>query len=155
MTGPAGDGHGEWDAEFRPRRMSLMAYCASASIAVIGLVVAVLNNEASGAYLRPADQIAMGGIALLLAGAVLLLTRPRLKVGPSGLAVRNILDYRVIPWAEVVDFSFPPGRRWARVDLAAHEYQPVVAVQQMDRERAVAAMDTVRDLMDRYRPKTG
>jgi hypothetical protein len=142
---------GEWDAVFKPHRMSLIAHGVAASIAVIGVVVAMINNEASGAYLRPADQVAMAGIALLLAGAVLLLTRPRLKVGPSGLAVRNILEYRVIPWAEVVDFSFPPGRRWARVDLAAHEYQPVAAVQMIDRERAVAAMDTVRDLMDRYR----
>jgi hypothetical protein len=142
---------GEWDAEFKPHRMSLVAYGVAASIAITGVVVAVINNEASGAYLRPADQVAMGGIALLLAGAVLLLTRPRLKVGPSGLAVRNILEYRVIPWVDVVDFSFPPGRRWARVDLAAHEYQPVAAVQLVDRERAVTAMDTVRDLMDRYR----
>ena len=147
MSGP----DGEWDAEFKPHKMSLIAYCVAASIAVIGLVVAALNNRASGAYLRPADQVAMGGIALVLAAATLLLTRPRLKVGPSGLAVRNILDYRVIPWAEVVDFSFPPGRRWARVDLAAHEYQPVAAVQLIDRERAVVAMDTVRELMDRYR----
>jgi hypothetical protein len=147
MTGS----QGEWDAEFNPHRMSLVAYGVAASIAITGVVVAVINNEASGAYLRPADQVAMGGIALLLAGAVLLLTRPRLKVGPSGLAVRNILEYRVIPWVDVVDFSFPPGRRWARVDLAAHEYQPVAAVQLVDRERAVTAMDTVRDLMDRYR----
>ena len=151
MSGP----EGEWDAEFKPHRMSLIAYGVAALIAVIGVVVAVINNEASGAYLRPTDQVAMGAIALLLAGGVLLFTRPRLKVGPSGLAVRNILEYRVIPWAEVVDFSFPPGRRWARVDLAAHEYQPVAAVQLIDRERAVAAMDTVRDLMDRYRPEAG
>ena len=151
MTGS----QGEWDAEFKPHRMSLIAYGVAASIAVIGVAVALVNNEASGAYLRPADQVAMGGVALLLAGAVLLLTRPRLKVGPSGLAVRNILEYRVIPWGEVVDFSFPPGRRWARVDLAAHEHQPVAAVQLMDRERAVTAMDTVRDLMDRYRPAAG
>jgi hypothetical protein len=151
MSGP----EGKWDAEFSPHRMSLIAYAVAALIAVVGVVIAVINNEASGAYLRPADQVAMGGIALLLAASVLLLTRPRLKVGPAGLAVRNILEYRVIPWADVVDFSFPPGRRWARVDLAAHEYQPVAAVQLIDRERAVAAMDTVRDLMDRYRGDPG
>ena len=143
---------GSWDAVFRPRMMSRIAIGVAAVIAVAGIIVAILNNRSSGAILRTADQVAMGGLALLLAGAVLLLLRPRLKAGPNGLAVRTLLDYRVIPWSEVVDFSFPPGRRWARIDLPANEYVPAVAIQSIDGERAVAAMDTVRDLMARYRP---
>jgi hypothetical protein len=67
------------------------------------------------------------------------------------LAVRNVVDYRLIPWSEVADISFPPGRRWARVDLEHNEYIPILAIQTLDRERSVAAMDTVRDLMARYR----
>ena len=143
---------GSWDAVFRPRMMSRIAIGVAAVIAVAGIIVAILNNRSSGAILRTADQVAMGGLALLLAGAVLLLLRPRLKAGPNGLAVRTLLDYRVIPWSEVVDFSFPPGRRWARIDLPANEYVPVVAIQSIDGEHAVAAMDNVRDLMARYRP---
>ena len=143
---------GSWDAVFRPRMMSRIAIGVAAVIAVAGIIVAILNNRSSGAILRTADQVAMGGLALLLAGAVLLLLRPRLKAGPNGLAVRTLLDYRVIPWSEVVDFSFPPGRRWARIDLPANEYVPVVAIQSIDGEHAVAAMYTVRDLMARYRP---
>ena len=146
------DPEDSWEAVFRPRRMSRIAVGVAAVIAVAGIVVAVLNNKSSGAILRTADQVAMGGLALLLAGAVLLLVRPRLKAGPAGLAVRTLLEYRIIPWSEVVDFSFPPGRRWARIDLPANEYVPVVAVQSIDGYRAVAAMDTVRDLMARYRP---
>jgi hypothetical protein len=41
------------------------------------------------------------------------------------------------------------------VDLAYNEYVPVLAVQVADRQRAVAAMDTIRDLMARYRPASG
>ena len=63
-----------------------------------------------------------------------------------------MLGYRLIPWDEVVDVSFPPGARWARVDIADYEYVPILAIQSVDRERAVAAMDTVRALMARYRP---
>ena len=143
---------GSWDAVFRPRMMSRIAIGVAAVIAVAGIIVAILNNRSSGAILRTADQVAMGGLALLLAGAVLLLLRPRLKAGPNGLAVRTLLDYRVIPWSEVVDFSFPPGRRWARIDLPANEYVPVVAIQSIDGEHAVAARVPVRDLMARYRP---
>ncbi len=140
-----------WDAVFRPRMMSLIAVVTAALITVAGITVAVLNNRSSGAFLRVADQVAMAGLALALAAAALLLTRPRLKVGPAGMAVRTLLDDRLIPWTEVVDVSFPPGRRWARIDLPANEYVPVVAIQLIDRARAVEAMDTCRELMARYR----
>lgn len=142
----------DWDAEFRPRKLRQLAVGVAALIAVSGIVVAVFNNRSSGAYLRPADQIAMGGIALMLAGGVLVLTRPRVRVGRQGLLVRNVVDDRLIPWSEVVDVSFPPGKRWARVEIGAYEYVPLVAIQLADRERAVDAMDTVRDLMARYKP---
>ena len=155
MTAPAGPDAESWDAEFRPRAMSRAAVIVATAVALAGITVAVFNSRASGAVLRASDQIAMAGIALVLAGAVLLLTRPRLKVGPSGLAVRNLLDYRIIPWTEVAGFSFPPGRRWARIELPADEYVPVVAVQSIDRERAVTAMETVWDSMRRYRVTGG
>ncbi len=150
MTGRTVAGQGDWDVTVRPRLTSLLACIAAAVIAVAGVVVAILNNRASGAYLRPADQVAMALLAFLIAGAVLLLTRPRLKVGPAGLAVRNVLGYRLLPWAEIVDVSFPHGKRWARVELDYDEYVPVLAIQVNDRLRAVEAMDTVRALMDRY-----
>jgi hypothetical protein len=38
------------------------------------------------------------------------------------------------------------------VDLADYEYVPVLAVQAVDGERAVASMDTLRLLLDKYRP---
>lgn len=85
---------------------------------------------------------------MVLAGVILLLTRPRLRIGPAGLGVRNVLEERVIPWNQVVGISFP--KRWAQVELPGYEYVPVVAVQSVDRDRAVAAMDTLREAMDRY-----
>ena len=48
--------------------------------------------------------------------------------------------------------SFPVGARWARVDLPDDEYVPLMAIQSVDKERAVAAMDAVRSLLARYRP---
>ena len=132
--------------------MPSIAYGVAAVIVVAGLTVAIVSQENStGAFLRTADQFAMAGLAAALAGGVLLLTRPRLKAGAAGLAVRNVLGYRLIPWDQVIDVSFPPGKRWARVDLEHNEYIPVLAIQSLDQERAVAAMDTVRGLMSRYR----
>jgi hypothetical protein len=86
---------------------------------------------------------------------VLLFARPALRVGAAGVSVRNLLTYRLIPWGDVVDVSFPQGARWARVDLPDDEYVPVMAIQAVDKDRAVEAMDTVRSLLARYRPDLG
>ncbi len=73
-------------------------------------------------------------------------------MGAAGLSVRNVVSDRFVPWDDVVDVSFPVGARWARVDLPDDEYIPLMAIQSVDKERAVAAMDTVRSLMAQYRP---
>jgi hypothetical protein len=66
--------------------------------------------------------------------------------------VRNLLTFRVIPWSDLVGVSFPVGARWARVDLPDDEYVPVMAIQAVDKGRAVEAMDGLRALLVRYRP---
>ena len=145
-----------WDAEFRPRVVPRVAIAVAALIAVSGIVLAVFNDRSSGAFMRTVDQVAWGGVAVILAGAIVaVLTRPRLRVGPDGLAVRNVLDERLIPWSDVVDIYFPRSKRWPRVELDAYEYVPVLAIQSADGDRAVAAMDTLRELMTRYRPPSG
>jgi hypothetical protein len=101
---------------------------------------------------QTADQVAIALLGVVIACAVLLFARPRLRVGPSGVAVRNLLGYQLIPWSDVVDVSFPRGARWARVDLPDDEYIPVMAIQAVDKDRAVDAMDAVRGLVARYRP---
>ena len=145
-----------WDAEFRPRALPRLAIAVAGVLALAGILVGVFNNRSSGAFIRAADQIAYAGIALVLAAAIVVIaTRPRLRVGPAGLAVRNVLEERTFPWSEVVGLSFPVGKRWPRVELQAYEYVPVLAIQSFDRDRAVDAMDTVRELMERYRPDRG
>lgn len=140
----------QWDAVFRPRLMPRLAWAGAVLMVLAGIAVALtLRGKSTGPALRTADQYAMLVLSIVFAGVILLLTRTRLRVGPAGLGVRNLLEERVIPWSDVVDISFP--KRWARVELAGYEYFPVVAIQSIDRERAVAAMDSVRELMGRYR----
>jgi hypothetical protein len=66
--------------------------------------------------------------------------------------VRNLLGEKVIAWPNVVDVSFPAGARWARVDLPDDEYIPAMAIQAVDKDRAVAAMDAVREIVARHKP---
>jgi Bacterial PH domain len=142
-----------WDVELRPHRMPVFVYAAAFLIAAAHIVVGLLLKiKSSGVIFHTSDQVAMAALGLVIAGGVLLFARPRLRVGPAGLSVRNLLGYKLIPWADVVGVSFPPGRRWARIDLPDDEYVPLMAIQAADKERAVDAMDTVRSLLARYRP---
>ena len=68
------------------------------------------------------------------------------------MAVRNLFGYRLFPWSEVVGVSFHPGARWARLDLPDDEYIAVMAIQAVDKDRAVESMDRLRAVLRRYRP---
>jgi len=144
--------------QVRPRRVRRVAG-AVAGLIVIGFtsVALLLTGNSTGVYFRPADQVAMVVFGLLLAGAVLLATRPRLRVGPHGVAVRNVLGEQVFPWTIVQAVSFPPGASWARLELPEDEYVAVLAIQAADGERAVTAMAQVRELhrtfTEQARPK--
>jgi Bacterial PH domain len=143
-----------WDVELRPHRTPPFIYAAAFLIAAAHIVVGLLLKiKSSGVIFHTSDQVAIAALGLVIAGVVLLFARPRLRVGPAGLAVRNLLGYRLIRWPDVVDVSFPAGSRWARIDLPDDEYVPLMAIQAVDRERAVDAMDTVRSLLARYRPE--
>jgi hypothetical protein len=142
-----------WDVELRPHLTPLFAYAAAFLIAAAHIVVGLLLKiKSSGVVFQTADQVAMALLGLVIAGVVLLFARPRLRVGPSGLSVRNLLGDKLIQWSDTVGVSFPAGSRWARIDLPDDEYVPVMAIQAVDKDRAVEAMDTVRSLLVRYRP---
>jgi hypothetical protein len=142
-----------WDAQVRPHLTPYFAYGAAFLIAGAHIAVGfLLKIKSSGVIFQTADQVAIAGLGIVIGALVLLFARPRLRIGPAGLSVRNMLGDKFIPWIDVVDVSFPIGARWARVDLPDDEYIPVMAIQAVDKDRAVEAMDTVRELMARYRP---
>lgn len=141
-----------YDLEVKPHLTPYFAYGAAFVIAAAHIAVGfLLKVGSSGVIFRTADQVAIGLLGVIIGCLVLMFARPRLRVGPDGLAVRNLLGYRLIPWSNVVDVSFPKGARWARVDLPDDEYVPLMAIQSVDKERAVDAMDAVRALVARYR----
>ncbi|MGV0812534.1 PH domain-containing protein [Mycolicibacterium boenickei] len=145
-----------WDLDIRPHRTPYFAYGAALIILLAHVTVGVLLKVGStGVVFQTADQVAIALLGAIIAGVVLLFARPRLRIGPSGVAVRNLVAFKVIPWSEVLGVSFPVGARWARLDLPDDEYIPVMAIQAIDKGRAVKAMDEVRDVIDRYRADLG
>jgi hypothetical protein len=150
MTERAGS---DWELQVRPHLTPYFAYGAAIVILAAHVAIGVmLKASSTGVVFQTADQVAMVGLGVVIAGIVLLFARPRLRAGRSGLAVRNMLGEKHITWSEVAGVSFPAGARWARVDLADDEYLPLMAIQAVDKERAVAAMDKVRELLSTYRP---
>ncbi|ODQ86413.1 PH domain-containing protein [Mycolicibacterium holsaticum] len=145
----------DWDLQVRPHLSPYFVYAAAAIILAIHVTVgALLKIASTGVIFQTADQVAIALLGVVIAGAVLLLARPRLRIGAPGVAVRNLFGYRLVPWSQVVDVSFPRGARWARVDLPDDEYIPVMAIQAVDKDRAVDAMDQVRGLVQRYKGST-
>ena len=133
--------------------MRLGVWIVAILIVTIHVVVSVLLTiRASGVIFRTYDRVAVVVLGLIVAGALLLLTRARVRAGESGVSVRNALGDRLIPWSEVVGVSFPAGKRWARLELPDDEYIPLVAIQSADKEHAVQAMRELRALVVRYRP---
>jgi len=141
----------DWDVEVKSHLTPIFAYGAAAIIVVAHVTVgALLKIGSTGVYFRTADQVAFAILGVVIGALVCLFARPRLRVGAAGVAVRNLLGYRLFPWQDVRGVSFHAGARWARLDLPDDEYVPVMAIQAVDRGRAVEAMDQVRAAIARY-----
>ncbi|MGW0326212.1 PH domain-containing protein [Nocardia sp. NPDC003183] len=143
-----------WEFQVRPRRATRTAIVVAIAILVAftagGLL---LRTGSTGVNFRVADQVAMILIGVVGAGAVLMLTRPRVRAGSQGVGVRNILGEQVYPWAYIRGVSFPDRKAWARLELADDDYVPMLAIRSNDKTHAADAIERVRELGARYAPR--
>ena len=103
-----------WDAVVRPHRTPLFAYGAAFLIAAAHIAVGLLLKVGStGVVFQTSDQVAIAALGLVIACVALLFARPRLRVGPVGVSVRNLLGDKLIEWP-----MLPACRsRWATAGL--------------------------------------
>lgn len=150
------DGAQTWDLDYRPQRLVRIALVVATVVLALhitfGLLLTISNTGAANIGVN--DEIAIILIGVLLTGAVLLFTRPRLRVGPCGVAVRNLTGERRFDWESVRGLGYPARGFGARLLLPSDEHIPVLAVQAGDGERAVAVMRHYRELQERYAPAT-
>lgn len=139
--------------EVRPRRLVLA--CRSAAVLVVvvfGVLALLLPRGASGGQQFGApDQIAFFGLGLLLAAAVLLLTRARVRGSEQGVWVRNPFGERFFPWGVVVAVHLDDGAPWAQLELHDDETVALLALQANDRDRAVDGVLALRALLRQSR----
>lgn len=137
----------------RPRRIAIYAAVGATAVILVGVFVALkLRSSDTGVVFRDSDALAMGLLGLLFAGGLMLTARPRLRADAAGLRVRNIIGEKFVPWPVVQRIAFPEGSVWAQLELADDEVMSVMAIQAMDKERAVVALREVRALYDHYAP---
>ena len=164
MTQPAGEPIGPDEPEptepvgpillqVRPRKITILASIAAglaiATMVVIGLL---LRDTNEGVEFRTTDQVGLIGIGLVLGGVIMTAARPRLRVDRGGLWIRNVLGEQFVPWELVVRIAYPQGAPWAQVVMPDDEIKPLMAIQGMDRGRAVTALEKVRELQATYGP---
>ncbi|MEW2379943.1 PH domain-containing protein [Micromonospora sp. NPDC047812] len=133
----------------RPRRIRVVCW---ASAAVLFVVFSLLATSLSGATgngygsFQRGDQIAMVGLGVLGALAVLIFTRPRVDANASGVRVRNVVGSYELPWEVVRGVRFDRGAPWASLELHDDDLLPMVALQAADKERAVEGVRALRRL---------
>lgn len=140
--------------ELRPRRLVRTARVAAGVIVVVFVVVAIALGRSGSGPVRPGqlrfglpDQLAMVGLGLLAAGAVLLFTRPRVLADRDGVLVRNVIGETRLPWQVVTAVRLDDGAPWATLDLADDDQLAVMALQTNDGQHAVDGVLALRRLL--------
>ena len=92
------------------------------------------------------EQLARRGVGLILAGACLLLTRPRVWANASYIRVRNVFSTKTLPWGVIRDVGVTEGSSWGLLDLHDDDQLSMLGLQVGDGQYAVNAMRRLRVL---------
>jgi hypothetical protein len=136
-----------------PRRMRLICAVTAGVVVVAMVVVGVLLTSSSTGVVsfHTSDQVAMIVLGLVLGAGILALGRPRIDADAAGVRVRNILGSHQLGWDLIRSVCFDRSSAWATLLLANGDELAVLAVQAADKERAVAAVEGLRELLATYR----
>jgi hypothetical protein len=123
--------------------------------AVLGLVVVTVmvfvaaglkETTNSVVSYRSSDQVAMVGLGLVLAAGIVFLGRSRVDADATGVRVRNIVVQHQLPWQAVRAVRFDRKSAWGSLLLENGDEISLLAVQAVDKERAVRAVEGLRAL---------
>jgi hypothetical protein len=129
--------------------MRLLCALVAAVVVVVGLVVALtLQSNSTGVVeFGASDQIAVAGLALLLGAGVLFLGRSRVDADAATIRFRNVVMTHELPWDAVRAVTFDRKSSWATLRLRNDDEVALFAVQAVDREHAVRAVEGLRALL--------
>jgi hypothetical protein len=126
-----------------------VAWVSAVALVLVFTVVGTSLRGSTGdgaATFQRGDQFAMIGLGLLGAVGILLFTRLRVEADARGVRVRNIVGSYDLPWEAVRAVRFDRGAAWASLELHDDDQVPMMALQVVDKERAVAGVRALREL---------
>ncbi len=86
--------------------------------------------------------------ALLLAGVLFLLARPRVTADEAGVTIVNLTNKRRLAWAEILQVNLRDGDPWAFLDLSDGTSLPALGIQPgIARQRAIQDARALRALV--------
>ncbi len=129
--------------------MRLLCALVAAVVVAVGLFIALtLRSNATGVIeFGTADQLAVAGLALLLGAGVLFLGRSRVDADAETIRFRNIALTHELPWDAVRTVAFDRKSSWATLRLRNDDEVSLLAIQAVDREHAVRAVEGLRALL--------
>ena len=136
----------------RPRKIRRVCWIlAPAVVAFFAVLAVALGGDAGevderGGAFEASDQLAMVGLGLLAAAAILLFTRPKVTADARHVRIQNVIGGYDLPWEVVRAVRFGRGSPWATLELEDDDVVAVMAVQATDKDHAVAAVRALRAL---------
>lgn len=131
--------------------------CGAVGAVVFGalLVVALTLPSSSTGVVKfgVVDQVAIAGLGLILGVGIALLGRSRVDADADGIRVRNVAMTRELGWRSVRAVRFDRKSAWASLLLENGDETSLLAVQAVDREHAVRAVEGLRALHAAARAK--
>ncbi|MFJ8148552.1 PH domain-containing protein [Streptomyces sp. NPDC096094] len=129
---------------FRPGRtravLTVLAVLTFAAITAVGML---LDGLGTG------ERLSFMLTALLLAGVLFLLARPRVTADETGVTVVNLTTKRRLAWAEILRVNLRQGDPWAFLDLSDGTSLPALGIQPgIARQRAIHDARALRALVE-------
>ncbi|MEU7210536.1 PH domain-containing protein [Streptomyces sp. NPDC044989] len=129
---------------FRPGRtravLIVLAVVTFVTVTTLGLLLGGLG---------PGERLSFVLTALLLAGVLLLLARPRVVADETGVTVVNLTARRDLAWPEILRVNLRQGDPWVFLDLSDGTSLPALGIQPgIARQRALADARALRDLVE-------
>ncbi|MEU9519036.1 PH domain-containing protein [Streptomyces sp. NPDC048224] len=129
---------------FRPGRtravLTVLAAVTFVTVTALGMLLRGLG---------PGERLSFVLTALVLAGILLLLARPRVVADESGVTVVNLTARRHLDWPEILRVNLRQGDPWVFLDLSDGTSLPALGIQPgIAKQRALADARALRDLVE-------
>ncbi|CAM5721656.1 PH domain-containing protein OS=Streptomyces tendae OX=1932 GN=GUR47_32675 PE=4 SV=1 [Streptomyces tendae] len=129
---------------FRPGRtravLTVLAAVTFVTVTALGMLLRGLG---------PGERLSFVLTALVLAGVLLLLARPRVVADETGVTVVNLTAKRHLAWPEILRVNLRQGDPWVFLDLSDGTSLPALGIQPgIAKQRALADARALRDLVE-------